>query len=172
MRSGSPDRRGLPMVIVLGLIGTGLSARPPVASPWYWPAKCAVSSWTVHPAQSVGAAQSASSRVDSSARQASSSAVATSAAPPHLRKCSSRADRATLAGVPPCAGECRHVRGFPVWTPPEAAGLWDICGAKDSQFKLSARLCVAGIEQTPHWLACHLSDQLVVMVDVQYLGTV
>jgi len=51
-------------------------------------------------------------------------------------------------------------------------GLWDFCGAKDSQFKLSARLCVAGIEQTPHWLACHLSDQLVVMVDVQYLGTV
>ncbi len=28
---------------------------------------------------------------------------------------------------------------------------------------------VAGIEQTPHWLACHLGDQVVVAVDVQYL---
>ena len=32
--------------------------------------------------------------------------------------------------------ECRHVRGFPVGTPPEAADLWDFCGAGDLQFKL------------------------------------
>jgi len=56
--------------------------------------------------------------------------------PLDLHKCSSRAYRATLAGVPPCAGEYRHVRGFPVGTPPEAAGLWDFCGGKDWQFKL------------------------------------
>jgi hypothetical protein len=30
---------------------------------------------------------------------------------------------------------------------------------------------VAGIEQTTHWLACHLGDHLVVALDVQYLGT-
>jgi hypothetical protein len=45
------------------------------------------------------------------------------------------------------------------------------CRAAAGQFA-SAWLCVAGIEQTTHWLACHLGDQLVVAVDVQYLGTV
>jgi hypothetical protein len=45
------------------------------------------------------------------------------------------------------------------------------CRAAAGQFA-SAWLCVAGIEQTTHWLACHLGDQLVVAVDVQHLGTV
>ena len=35
----------------------------------------------------------------------------------------------------------------------------------------SAWLGVAGIEQTPHRLACHLGDQVIVAVDVQHLGT-
>ena len=33
----------------------------------------------------------------------------------------------------------------------------------------SAWLGVAGIEQTPHRLACHLGDQVIVAVDVQHL---
>src|SRR5581483_2145996 len=35
-----------------------------------------------------------------------------------------------------------------------------------------AWLYVTRIEQTPHRLACHLGDQVIVAVDVQHLGTV
>ena len=49
--------------------------------------------------------------------------------PLDLHKCSSRADRATLAGVPPCAGECRFVCGKPVGKCRRGPDLWVFCGA-------------------------------------------
>ena len=52
--------------------------------------------------------------------------------PLDLHKCSSRADRATLAGVPPCAGECRFVCGKPVGKRRRGPDLWDFCGRVDA----------------------------------------
>src|SRR5215469_1906152 len=66
------------------------------------------------------------------------------------------------------------VRSAAALTAPVSAAAslsrWSSSSCRAAGQLASAWLHVAGIEQTPHWLARHLGDQVVVAVDIQHLG--